>query len=344
MSKMNDLMKQAGVNKDIPEPEGDFFAGTKLEEEDLFPHPDLVVPVTELLTEEAPTIDVPSIHSSAVLVNLHVSVWQARRKDKSASQKVTANAGAARNSADVRKSLLPDCVEHEAIKKFVANNRNAHYSMTLPWADRGDRLLATSAMFDFHNYVTGLKDEFDKLCEAFFSVYEWYIAKAEAKLGDLFNKNDYPPLADVKRKYSFTVGYAPVPDSGDFRVDLQNDALGILKEHCDSHYKSKVQAAMDDMWKQLYVPLANMSTRLDYADRKDNTGFRDTLVDNVTDIVTKMQNFNITNDPHMEACRAKLESALHGITPDALREDDVLRAETKRGIDEVLRELPSMDF
>jgi hypothetical protein len=40
----------------------------------------------------------------------------------------------------------------------------------------------------------------------------------------------------------------------------------------------------------------------------------------------------------------KLEDTLRGITPDALREDAFLRAETKRAVDKVIATLPSLEM
>ena len=39
-----------------------------------------------------------------------------------------------------------------------------------------------------------------------------------------------------------------------------------------------------------------------------------------------------------------LQNALMGVTPDALREDSTLRAETKKSIDDAIKSLPSLDF
>jgi hypothetical protein len=40
----------------------------------------------------------------------------------------------------------------------------------------------------------------------------------------------------------------------------------------------------------------------------------------------------------------RLEDTLRGVTPDALREDGYLRAETKRAVDEIIKSLPSLDI
>ena len=72
--------------------------------------------------------------------------------------------------------------------------------------------------------------------------------------------------------------------------------------------------------------------------------FRDILVSNVLDIVELLEVCNVTGDSQMSALRLKLDDALRGITPDALREDGYLRAETKRAVDDVIKALPSLDM
>ena len=75
----------------------------------------------------SPTINAPSIASSAVLIDLSISCWTGRKLDKRASNDVTAQNNAAKGVANVHKKLLGDCAELDAVQKFAANARNAHY-------------------------------------------------------------------------------------------------------------------------------------------------------------------------------------------------------------------------
>ena len=120
---------------------------------------------------------------------------------------------------------------------------------------------------------------------------------------------------------------------------------------------------MNDVWRRVYEKLANMSERLDYTDeyvdevytakngqtrtRTRNVGaktFRDSLVSNVTDMVELLHVCNVTGDSQMSALANQLDETLRGVTPDALREDAYLRAETKRTVDQVIQSLPSLDI
>jgi hypothetical protein len=46
----------------------------------------------------------------------------------------------------------------------------------------------------------------------------------------------------------------------------------------------------------------------------------------------------------MAAMADRLEETLRGVTPDALREDEYLRRETKRAVDDAIKALPSLDM
>jgi hypothetical protein len=87
-----------------------------------------------------------------------------------------------------------------------------------------------------------------------------------------------------------------------------------------------------------------MSERLDYSGDDKKKIFRDTLVDNVIDMVELLNVCNVTGDSQMSAMALKLDDALRGVTPEGLRESESLRVETKRIVDDAIKSLPSLDM
>jgi len=63
------------------------------------------------------------------------------------------------------------------------------------------------------------------------------------------------------------------------------------------------------------------------------------LVTNVTEMCDLLEKFNVTDDPKLKQAKLRIENTLRGITPDALREDDGLRLETKSKVDALLKEM-----
>lgn len=278
-----------------------------------------------------------SISSSAMLVELSISTWTGRKMDKRASKDVTLQNHAATGVANVSKKLLGDCAELDAVTKFTANARNVHYSCTMPWSDSGLRLLPTAQYFKYHQEMTGLQIEFERRVRAFLDAYDWEIQTAQLKLGTLFDANEYPTVDKLTDKFKFKMNYVPLPDAGDFRIDIEAEAKRELASQYADYYSSQFQSAMKDVWQRAYDAVSKMSERLDYTDATGKKIFRDSLVDNVVEMCDLMQVCNVTNDPVMQSAQQKLKQALQGVTPDALREDEYLRHETKAKVDEVKR-------
>jgi hypothetical protein len=296
------------------------------------------------MTNPAPDAHAPTISSSSMLVELSVSHWTGRKLDRRASKDVTETNNAASGVANVNKKLLGDCAELTAVQKFVANSRNVHYGMTMPWSDTGLRLLPTAQYFKYNEAMTAVQDEFNRLVNNFLDAYDWEIMQAQAKLGALFVRDDYPTLDSLRSKFKFRLTYIPLPDAGDFRIDIANEAADEIKAHYNKYYTAQLETAMNDVWHRTHDVLKRMSERLDYGDHEKKKVFRDSLVENVSEMVELLRVCNVTGSTQMSAMADKLDAALSGVTPDALREDAYLRNETKRAVDEAIKQLPSLDI
>lgn len=277
----------------------------------------------------------PSIATSAMLVELNISLWTGRKLDKDVSQEIDIQKHTTTRAGNYHKKLFADEPKFEAIQKFAGNLRTQHYYNTMPWSDSGLRLLTTPLFFDYNKRMTEGEAEFNRLVGEFLYDYDNMIARAHQKLGTLFNPNDYPSIDDVAEKYNFKLKYSPVPEVGDFRVDVGSEALQQLNTSYAEYYEEQLKQAYKDVWDRTYEALKNMSEKLAGEDKQI---FRDTLVTNVTGIVDLLDKFNITDDPNMRKAKDKISNVLLGITPDALREDDYLRHDTKRRVDELLKE------
>lgn len=290
---------------------------------------------------------VPSISSAAMLVELSIGTWTGRKLDKKASQDVTTNNHADKGVANVSKKLLGDCAELDAVQKFVANARNVHYACTMPWSDTGLRLLPTTQYFKYHGEMTALQGEYKRLVQNFLDAYSWEIQNAQLKLGTLFNPDEYPSADSLTSKFRFGMNYMPLPDAGDWRVTIGSETEQALRSQYEGYYATQLQTAMGDVWRRAHDALTKMSERLDYADGPTKKVFRDSLVSNVHDMIDLLGACNVTNDPVMARAQRDLDDAMRGITPDALREDPHLRAETRRKVNEVRKtidNLPSLGF
>jgi hypothetical protein len=250
-----------------------------------------------------------SLRNSVLLYRPSLSVWTARKLDKNESQRVAQTNGAVDGAANVHKALLPDCSELQAIQKWAGGFRDYVYTHTLPWDDGGWRCGKALAHMQF---MTDLADRIlcgEALCEELYRVYDQRVAEAQFKLNHLFRQSDYPTLAEVKRRFSFTVEVMPVPNTEDFRVveGLSQDEADALVGKATTAVEARVEAAMQDAYKRLYEVVSKMATTLEAYENQSVKKFNDTLVSNIGDLVATMPALNITNDPKLDDLARKAQ-------------------------------------
>jgi hypothetical protein len=277
-----------------------------------------------------------SIGSSAMLVELNISTWTARKLDKKVSAEVDVAKGAKTSAVNVNKNLLAGTGFLDTITKYAANARAWHLSQTLPWSDNGQRLLPVSNFITYKEQLGKLNENFDALVAKFIDAYPNLVTAAAFQLGDLFNRDEYPDADSIARKFKFNYNFFPVPQAGDFRVDIGEEARKEIEDSCNSLSNSRIESAMKDAWSRLHEHLLRMSERLDYDEVADKKIFRDTLVENAVELVDMLKHFNITRDPSMEQARLALHDAIHGYEASDLRENFVAREAVKRKVDDIL--------
>ena len=289
-----------------------------------------------------PTVSAPSISSASMLVELGISSWTGRKKDKAASAEVTTQNAARTGVASVNKKLLGDCAELVAVQKFAANVRTSHYAMTMPWSDSGMRLLPTTVYFKYHQQMTQLQGEFDRLVQNFLDAYDWEVVQAQAKLGTLFNRDEYPTVDSLRDKFGFRMSYIPLPDAGDWRVDMERDAQDALKEQYNTFYRKQVEGAMRDVWERLHTELNRFVSQLGVdAEGKKGKIYGSTM-EHVMHLTDMLEAANFTNDPNLTLAQNRIRAALDGVDKDDLVRNDIFREDTKRAMQAAIDALPGL--
>jgi len=283
---------------------------------------------------------VSKLTSSAVIVNLSLSVWTGRKLDKRVSEEVDQQNSTRTRAGNYNKNLMAGSGKLEEITKIASAVRGWLYSVTQPWGDNGDRILNMGRFLEFKDRLSDYEKQFGDSVNAFLNDYDTLVAAAAFQLGDLFKRDDYPSREHIMAKFGFRYNLSPLPESGDFRVDVGEEGLKELQAKYSDTLKQRVEGAMREAWERLHDCLSRMSERL--TDDVDANGdpkrkiFRDSLVENAVEIAGLLKSFNISGDVRMDEMRKQLEDALRNVDASALRDSDTLREQTKRKVDAML--------
>jgi hypothetical protein len=243
-------------------------------------------------------------------------------------------------AGNYHKNLLAGSGKLTEITKVANAIRSWLYGVTQPWGDNGDRILNMSYFMEFKDRLTDYEQQFASSVNTFLSDYDTLVSAAAFQLGDLFNREDYPTRETIEAKFAMRYSMTPLPQSGDFRVDIGEEGLKELQGQYEGVLKARVEGAMHEAWDRLHDCLSRMSERL--TDDTDANGdpkrkiFRDSLIENAVEVCGLLKSFNITNDTRMDEMRKQLEDAMRGVDADSLRDSDMLREQTKRKVDSIL--------
>ena len=279
---------------------------------------------------------VSKLSSSAVLVNLSLSVWSGRKLDKRVSQEVDAAKSTKTRAGNYHKNLLAGTDKLDAINKVAGAVRTWHYTVTQPWSDNGARILNAEQMFDYKARLVEFEREFVGKVHEFLNEYDNLVSAAAFSLGDLFDRDEYPTREEIEQKFGFGYTIEPLPQSGDFRVEIGDEGLRELQAQYEQAITNRVEQAMRDSWDRLHDVLSKMSERLESTEDGKRKIFRDSLVENAHELCNLLKHFNVNQDVRLESMRMELSNLLSGVDAETLRESDELRDNTKRKVDALL--------
>lgn len=263
-----------------------------------------------------------NLNDRALLVQLSISQWTARKYDKKATAEVATAFSTTKDAGRYNKALLPMSAELDRVHKKTTHIREKFYKNTLPWGIEGTMMLPTSNYLQFMTDFRKEKSEWQYLVDQFVGNYDQLRFDAKRILGGLYDDADYPDEVDIARKFKMDMAIFPVP-STDFRVSIASDELSRIQQDVERRVADAQTTAMKEVWDRLYDRVKHMAEKL--ADPK--AIFRDTMVENTKELCALLPRLNFMDDPDLEAMRLQVEDSLlkH---PEALRNDPDLRRDT----------------
>jgi hypothetical protein len=278
-----------------------------------------------------------SISSSALLVELNISVWPASKLDREVTDKVNTDASAVRGASQTKKNLFAGTSLRKDISDFAARVRLYHNKHTLPWADKGERMLPTALFMEYKQTMNGFEQTFNMMCNNFFIEYPRLVVDAPNNLGSMYKAEDYPDLTDVRLKFGFRRAVKPIPESGDFRLDIPAHDLAEMKNDYEKQYSDRLAEAMREPWERLHKTLVGMSEKLTDIEGDDSKKrYHDTLISNPIELCGLLTKLNVTNDPKLEEARRQLELTMLGADIESIKEDADSRSALKSKVDAIL--------
>lgn len=273
-----------------------------------------------------------ALHEQAMLANLTISQWDARKFDKTATKDVETK-HAASNAGRFNK-LLIDETALAPISKIAAAMRQHHYKMTMPWGDNGDRLLPSKLFLQYTKDMRDYQSQLKAAVSSFVTAYPTLVVNARKRLGTLYEPSDYPLIADIGRRFGAEFSFSPVPTARDFRVDVAEEDAVIIRADMERRLQQRQQEALKDIFERIKLFVTRVRDTLS----QPKPRIYDSLMGNIKELASMLPAFNITGDPKLAKLEQDLKAMIH--TPDSLRNQVHIREKVARQAEAVLAELP----
>jgi hypothetical protein len=290
-----------------------------------------------------------SLASSGVLVNVETHAWGATKGDRVISEEVAVAKRANSRAGRYTKNLLAEHPKHKAILTYRQTIYNWLKKRTFPWND-AQSYLPHVELVKFRDEYDAHRLEFQGLVEDFLMDYQNIVSDMAFHQGDMFNRDDYPPVDKVRNKFGIELYINEVP-SNDYRCLISNaladDLFESYSRQTESILKNVVSAQQQSMVKvleSLSKSCTDTSGMVDPNDpnkklrrRKVHSG----TLDKARELCRLYEQFNPAGDQSLMDAIKALDAALAGVDVDSIRDSDAVRSEVKREVDTILNSIKS---
>lgn len=280
-----------------------------------------------------------SILTRAMLVDLRISAWEARKHDAQVTEETNEEHLADRDAGRYHKHLFGGkAASHQAVLKAARGLRVIHNTQTLPWGENAVRLLPTANYFEYTEAMRRGKARFDAALDKFLADYDRLREEAKTRLGSMYRDEDYPAVWDVRRRFSFSIEYSPLPSGGDFRVTLPAEELAVMAKQVEDRVSTQVRSAAEDAWKRLQEAVETIKGRLD----ADGKFLRQSTIDRLRDLSDVLGRLNVMQDPKLDEMRQRVVEDLGMADADTLRDDEKVRQDAAKKVADILTSMQGL--
>lgn len=280
----------------------------------------------------------------AMIAHVKIESWSAKCKDAKVTDKVHRDHNASADAGAYQKRLLSKDALAE-ITQIANEARKEHYARTVPWEDGGMRLLSAAGFTAYAEAMKGYRRKFECAVEKFVSLYPDFVSDARARLNGMFNAADYPDPDQIHKRFGFAVRINPVPESNDFRVTLSDAQAAEIRADIEARTRDALADGMRDVWERVAERVGHMAKKLNEFQpatepgQKNQGVFRDSLVENVRELVRLLPSLNLTGDAKLDAIAKRMEAELCGHDADTLRQSDNIRAGVAAKAEAILKDV-----
>lgn len=216
-----------------------------------------------------------------------------------------------------------------------------HVKHTLPYVDKGPRLLPNGQYMEYTAAMRERIQTVDNMLETYMPRYDDYIQL------DIKSRNvggtgaarveDYPTADEFREKMGFNLRFTPLPDAKHFLFDISDEDMAEFNASMEQVSKG----ARVEVIKGMLEPLQHLVEKLNKPIGTEGAIFRDTAVENVIEGLRRAKALNVNADQDVDDMADNLLQAIdvYNFNKDSLRESPVVREQAAAKLDAIAKKM-----
>ncbi len=262
-----------------------------------------------------------SLVTDTILIRVSVNVWTGRNKDSVLSAATAHQAGAANDSVESYTVML-DKGDILPLTEIANETRKWLNQNSIVWNSDGWRLVASTDYERVRSHLEGQKAKFLNEVDKLVQRRDELEANAQKKLKSLFK--GFPTADALRESFPFNIERDSVKDGADIR--LRHVSPSVQAE-IENEVNNRNAERTKDSVRQLVNRLLSVVQHAADTLSNEEKVFRNSLVENIRDIVGLIPALNITGDPGIAAIGREIAEQLAKHDADSLRENKAVRRE-----------------
>ena len=198
--------------------------------------------------------------------------------------------------------------------------------MTLPYTETGVRLMPRNLVPEFEQRMGFLRDELTAAVAELEGVWPSLLNAAQERLGDLFDRSDYPD--NLMELFSVSWSY-PETSVPTYLMAIDPGLYRREQQRISERFDQAVQLAEQAVTEEFASMVAHLSERLSDDVSGERKVFRDSAVVNLREFFGRFRQLTLhgASAEQLENLINQVQGVLGGVSPRNLRESGGLRKE-----------------
>ncbi len=284
----------------------------------------------------------------ALTVRLFRKKFNKNKGDRALAEKLHISEKVTDKSAlRVNKSLFPNSVT-KPYQDIITKAGKYFYRMTLPWDDKGFRLLPIELYKEFTKEMKAFTRDFREQVNLFVTGFESNMLVMKESLGNAYSDDDYSEwlLPDgainteaIKAKFLLETEFGTVNTADDLRASLTEEDREVIAQHITAQNNKKFAKSQEHVITLLHDKIMALRDRLGEDGRLDEGS---PVISNLEDLCDLIPKLNFTGDPELNKTAEDAKAMLCKWSPATLRELPKVKQSVSDEADKMLDDMKGM--